>query len=235
MQQRAYPAGDGNISAGLGWPVQLFVVNTNGTLLLEGRLINGKAHFEINATVTQVAGAMSLVAQVADRRATGVIHIEPGDPVEPVLVLVGPRSIPADGDHWTMLTALPQDQFGNAVAAGTAVTVRVLHPATTLSNGAAENGGPEVDTVEMISTTTDSLLASVRIYSRTKAGRMDMAAGAGDAHSPERTVMAVPGPPVPLRWLRSRCNSWLTAAALLPWRRKRWSMSTGISCSMAQL
>ncbi len=174
-----------------GETVQLFLLNTNGTTRLSSRTLDGQATFLLDRTLTQVAGQVALLARRGSAEGWGTLTIVPDETVEPVLALVGPRSIRADGEHWTMLTALPHDQFGNAVADGTPVTVRALHPMTAQPNQRAV-----ADPLEVLSTTTDHLLAVVRIYGRTKAGRIDMAASAGRAHSPERTVLAVPGPPV---------------------------------------
>lgn len=171
---------------------QIFILNTNGTTLLERPIHAGQAHFVLDETMTAVAGEVMLLARLANQRTSRTMTIRPGLPVEPVLTLVGPRSITADGDHWTMVTALPNDAFGNAVIPGTDVTIRTLHPATTLSTGAL--GAKNLETV---TAATGYLLAWARIYSRTKAGRIYIGANAGDAHSPERTILAVPGPPVP--------------------------------------
>lgn len=173
-------------------PVQLSLLMTTGTLLLEAPRINGVAQFQLNGSITQSAGTMTLIAQSADQRVETTMTIVPGPPVEPLLALVGPRSITADGKHWTMLTALPNDEFGNAVVTGTPVTVRTQHPATVLTTSAATT-----ETLETITTTTEYLLAWARIFSRTKTGRITIAATAGNAHSPERTVLAVPGSPQP--------------------------------------
>ncbi len=170
--------------------VQLFLLNTNGTIVLSSNLLDGKATFTLDKSLTQIAGQVILVAQAGAARADFTLSIVANEAVEPVLALVGPRSIRADGEHWTMLTALPNDQFGNAVVDGTAVTVRALHPAT---GGTTQPIG--ADAIEVLTAETGHLLAWLRIYSRTKAGRMDMAATSGNAHSPERTVQAVPGPP----------------------------------------
>lgn len=171
--------------------VQLFLLNTNGTALLSAAQLGDKATFLLDSTLTQTAGQATLIAQVGAAQVARPLVIVAGDAVEPVLALVGPRSITADGAHWTMLTALPNDQFGNAVVDGTLVTVRALHPTADQSTQAFGR-----DAIEVLTAETAHLLAWLRITSRTKAGPIDMAATSGNAHSPERTVLAVPGPPV---------------------------------------
>jgi hypothetical protein len=173
-----------------GQPVQLFWFNTNGATLLTATTVAGTATFAPTTALTRVAGAVQLRAQAGTAAANATLTVVPGPAVEPVLTLVGPRSIVADEAHWTMLTALPNDQFGNAVADATSVIVRVLHPPPAFDRA-------PLDDVELISTQVDQLLAWARIYSRTTAGPMTMAANTETAHSPERTVMAVPGAPAP--------------------------------------
>lgn len=169
---------------------RLFLMHTNGTSLVETPLQNGQATFRLDDTITRVAGTLEMQATIGQQTASATMSIVPLAPVEPLLALVGPRSITADGDHWSMLTVLPQDHFGNAVADGTVVTVRASYPATAVTSGTS----PQTDEISQVQ--TEHLLAAARIHGRTKAGRIYIAATAGNAHSPERSVMAVPGPPV---------------------------------------
>ncbi|MCB0107898.1 MAG: hypothetical protein KDE53_18380, partial [Caldilineaceae bacterium] len=172
--------------------VALYLFNTDGTRRFAQVLHQGQAHVPIAVAATEVAGAVELVAQSGAATGRLQLTIVPGEPVEPLVALAGPRSITADGKHWTMVTALPHDRFGNAVAEGTLVTVRVLHPVA-----ATATDVELMDGVELLTAQTQHLLAWIRVFSRTVAGRMEMAATAGAAHSPERTVLAVPGAPAP--------------------------------------
>lgn len=172
--------------------VRLALFDAYGATILQDTLTDGHATFLLPGTRVQTTGQMRLVAQVGAVAATATLRIEAGAPVEPVLTLVGPRSITADGKHWAMLVAAPQDQYGNPVADETPVTVRIVHPARTLTSAGVANADVETQT-----TTTAHLIAWQRLYSRTKAGRMSISANAGAAHSPERTVLAVPGAPTP--------------------------------------
>lgn len=173
-------------------PVHLTLLTAYGATILTDKLTNGAATFRVPSAQMQTAGQMRLLAQVAAVQQSAVMRIEPGEPVEPILTLVGPRSITADGKDWAMVVAVPQDEYANPVADGTPVIVRTLHPARTLTSAAADNRA-----VETRRATTAHLIAWQRIYSRTKAGRMSIAANAGAVHSPEWTVFAVPGPPLP--------------------------------------
>lgn len=172
-------------------PVYLLLIGAYGTRIHEAPVVNGSALFLLEATETRVAGALHLQARWAGRTAQSTLTIQPGAPVEPLLVLAGPRSIPADGAHATMVVTVPQDRFANGVADATQVTVQALHPTGATSTG--EQRGEH----EVIEAPVQSLLTWTRVKSRTTAGPIYLAARAGDAHSVEQRVLAVPGPPAP--------------------------------------
>lgn len=172
-------------------PVYLLLIGAYGTRIREAPVVNGSAAFVLEAAETRVAGALQLQARWAGRQAQSTLIIRPGAPVEPLLVLVGPRSIPADGEHATMVVTVPQDRFANGVADATQVTVQALHPA------AATRTGEERGEHEVIEAPVQSLLTWTRVKSRTTAGPIYLAARVGNAHSVEQRVLAVPGPPTP--------------------------------------
>ncbi len=148
----------------------------------------GHAHFTIPPLQTRHAGVVHLQASVGQIGSSATVEILPGTAVDPVLPLVGPRSIVADGDHWTMAITTPRDALDNPVADGSVVTLRAQHP---VAMGAAPESG-----LELIETKTRNLVSWARIYSRTRAGRLLLTATADDGHSPERVVLEVPGPPI---------------------------------------
>ncbi len=148
----------------------------------------GHAHFIIPPLQTRHAGVVHLQARVGQVVTSAAVTILPGPAVDPVLPLVGERSIVADGKHWTMAITTPRDALANPVAEGTTVTLRAQHP---VAPGELPKSG-----LEIIETKTRNLLSWARIYSRTRAGRLLLTATADNGHSPERVVLAVPGPPV---------------------------------------
>lgn len=134
--------------------------------------------------------------------AQATLQIEPGTAVEPLITLVGPRSIPADGRHWAMVVTLPQDQFANGVADGTKVTIQILHPSPPVASrqetsNQGKDNQPESANREVIEVRAAQLLTWVRLYSRTTAGRVYLAATTGGAHSIQQSLLVVPGPPAP--------------------------------------
>lgn len=147
----------------------------------------GHAHFTVPPLQTRHAGVVHLEASVGEVSSSATVEILPGAAVDPVLPLVGPRSIVADGEHWTMAITTPRDALDNPVADGSVVTLRAQHP---VAPGALPESG-----LELIATKTRNLLSWVRVYSRTRAGRLLLTATADNGHSPERVVLEVPGPP----------------------------------------
>lgn len=153
--------------------------------------VDGVAHFLLPLVHTRFAGTVELRASADQVETRAALQIVPGLAVDPVLPLVGPRSIVTGGDHWTMAVTTPRDALDNPVAEHTRVTFRVQHP--TAPDQAPATG------VEIIETYTQHLLAWTRINSGNYAGTMVLAANADFGHSPERTVIETPGLPVPFQ------------------------------------
>ena len=176
---------------GAAGEIFLLATGTFGSIPFTATVAGGEASFTLAPPYTRHAGAVTFLARSGDAQAQAETRIRPGPPVDPILPLVGPRSIVADAAHWTMLVAVPVDRFGNPLADGFPVTVRAQHP--------APEGGDPQSGVEVQTTQIERLFAWARVYSRTKAGRTFLSFNAGEAHSPERDVLEVPGRPLPFR------------------------------------
>ena len=188
-------------------PARLLLFGTYGSSVLEAPLIDGVATFALDETLTRFAGQVQLQANWGRAAAQATLQIEPGAAVEPLVTLVGPRSILADGRHWAMVVTLPQDQFANGVADGTRVTLQILHPSPHVisnqgansqetSNQGTEKPGESANR-EVIEVRAAKLLTWARLYSRTTTGRVYLAATTGAAHSMQQSLLVVPGPPAP--------------------------------------
>jgi len=176
--------------------ILLTAQGTFGLLPQQQPLVAGQATFTFVQIHTQFAGTVQLRASVAGVEVSSSVTIVPGPAVDPVLPLVGPRSIVADGNHWTMAVTTPRDALDNPVAEDTLVTLQIQHPITTVQSLG--------EGIARIETRTRNLLSWARIYSRTRAGQMLIAATADYGHSPERSVLAVPGIPVSFRLTADR-------------------------------
>lgn len=172
-------------------PILLTAQGTFGLIPQQQLPVDGVATFPFMLLYTQFAGTVSLHASAGQVESVGEVQIMPGPAVDPVLPLVGPRSIVVGGEHWTMAVTTPRDTLDNPVAENTLVTYRVQHP---VPPDQEQNAG-----LEIIEAYTQNLLAWTRIYSHNRAGQMLIAANAGFGHSPERVVVATPGLPVAFR------------------------------------
>jgi hypothetical protein len=76
----------------------------------------------IPSTIAAVAGDLTIIALGARPAATATVSILPGPAVNPLITVVGARSIVADGADLAMAVVIPTDSFGNAVATGVDVT-----------------------------------------------------------------------------------------------------------------
>lgn len=163
-----------------GQPVTLLLIDSYGPHLHRSALAGRAVSFVLSGEQTQYAGAVTLVAQAGDAQARAPLTILPGPPADPVTPLVGPRSVPVGGTHWTMLAAVPFDSYGNPVADGTQLAFRILHPDERLETKRAA---------------VQNLVAWSSVYSSNVAGRSRVSVVAGDAHGPDVTFLEVPGWP----------------------------------------
>ncbi|MCX6043773.1 MAG: hypothetical protein NT075_01575, partial [Chloroflexi bacterium] len=109
-------------------PILLLAQGTFGIYPQRQTPVNGQATFILPALQTQYAGMVQLTANDDSATTGATFEILPGAPADPVLPLIGPRSIVADGKHWTLVVASLRDKFLNPVADKTTVTLRVQHP-----------------------------------------------------------------------------------------------------------
>ena len=131
--------------------------------------------------LTKRTGVLTATVRVGDAVGSGFVEVVPLEAVNGAIPLAGPRSIIADFDHWTMVSAFPRDKYGNAVADGTPVVVEVRRP----------DGG-----FERVETEVEFLLAKMRVFSESLAGRTALRMNTEGATGPEVEVLEVPGPPV---------------------------------------
>lgn len=172
----------GPAAAPNGTPIQLTLLGSYGPQLLRAEFQNGQAWFQIPAEMTTRSGTVTLHARSGNAHGEHTLELLPDEPIEPLIPLVGPRSLIADGDHWAMAVVIPFDQYGNPIAEGTPVQMRALHPGEHLTQYT-----PKVK----------HLLAWQRMYSRTTAGRTVITANIGRVYGPEAILMEIAGWPEP--------------------------------------
>lgn len=164
-----------------GTPAQLAIFGTLSSTLLSEPVTNGRAVFTVSEIHTRHRGVMVLVASVERITADPVnVMVLPQQAVEPVVPLVGPRTIVADGIDITMVAVSPADQFANALTDGTEV-------ATTLTRADGE--------VEPRTDPVDGGLAAHIVTGTTETGRVTVSSTVGDADGPSSVFDQVAGTP----------------------------------------
>jgi hypothetical protein len=174
-----------------GASLTLVWFGSGGTRLYRNTFRNKQAIFNLKETETESAGLVTLVAQAGPVRAEKKIRLLPGTPVDPLIPLVGARSVIADTNHWSMVVTVPLDRFGNPVEDGTPVLMKALRP----------DGR-----IEEKQTSVTNLLAWWRIYSGTKSGRTIVSVTSGGAYGSEGLLLEVAGPPVSFQLSASPLN-----------------------------
>lgn len=181
-------AGPDEIVAGEPWEFRVdagFVdsafVTVTGPWGSESFTIDGRTStFSVPAALTTHSGRLLAVVRAGDALGTVSTQVRPRRAIDGTTPLAGPRSMIADRAHWTMVTMLPRDRYGNVVVDSTAVQLRVRRP----------DGS-----VETYDTTVADLYAAVRVFSETLAGRTAVRIDVDGATGEEIEVLEVPGPP----------------------------------------
>lgn len=163
-------------------PVQLGVFGSLESTLLRGVIIDQKTSFLLESSLADHAGRLEVVAQVGNTRSSHSVQIVPGPAVEPIVPLVGPRTIIANTEDETMVVVSPTDQWGNPVADNTVVTTTVDRP-----DGTREQTDHQ----------TRDRVAAIRLLSGSTAGRTRIASQVDGAAGPVNVVDEVAGVPAP--------------------------------------
>jgi hypothetical protein len=166
--------------AAAGDEVRLDLVAATGVERLVAIADDGSTTFEVGPASTRAAGMLHVIATTDAARGDALVEVRSGSAVDGIVPLAGPRSMIADGAHWTMVTAIPTDALGNGLPDGTLVTLHIRRP----------DGS-----VETIEGTLDDLLSGIRVWSGTLAGLTTIRVDVDGATGPEVQVAEVPGPP----------------------------------------
>ncbi len=131
--------------------------------------------------MTYAGSGVTLVTAHSGRKVgRASLEIDPGVAVSPLDLYLGPRTVIADADHFSMLVSVPKDNLGNPVSNGTSVSYLVTRPSEATEESARE---------------TEGLLSHLVVYSSTVTGRTRLAAESGTATGPERSFLEVAGVP----------------------------------------
>ena len=146
-----------------------------------GSVQNGIATILIPAIDGPGSGIVTVTAAAGDRTAHGQLQMVASTAIDPLEILLGPRTIEVGGDSSTMVVVLPIDEFGNPVEDGTPVDLRITRPDLLVDEGTVETAG---------------MMAWTRVASRTAAGISRVAVEVGDAGGKEFDFTETAGTPV---------------------------------------
>ncbi len=161
-----------------GEPFELLVAGSLGTLAASGVLDqDGRAWVGLPDALLRGRGLVTVHHRGA---LLGDLQVRPAELDDVVRPYVGPRTIPADAAHHTMVVAVPTDVLGNPVEAGTVVTLTARRP----------DGSLETWDVQ-----TNGQLAWQRVQAGTLAGRTELRVSTQGGKGPTAAVIEVPGAP----------------------------------------
>ena len=144
---------------------------------------NGTATIDIAPLYTEHSGLYRIIAEVdGSPSQLHELTVTPLEAVDPVVPLVGPRTIIADGSDFTMTVVSPTDRFGNPVVDGTVVDFDLLRP-----------DGERTIVPEPV----DRAISAILIESTTETGRMVISSSVGATEGPSNVVDQVAGVPAP--------------------------------------
>lgn len=186
----------GRIDAGRGFEIEVFgLIDNPGIDAIELTVdngyalrrfttatVDGRAVFRVPPAESPESGVVRLTALQGTRAAVAEVEIEPGPAVDPHDLYLGPRTVIADGIDFTMIVAVPEDEFGNPIATGTDVNFVVTRPDLS---------------VEIDERVTENLLSFDRITARTVTGKTRVSVNVNDATGREMTFLEVAGLPDP--------------------------------------
>lgn len=132
--------------------------------------------------LTYPGSGLTIVTASSERKVgRASIDLLPDVAASPIDLYIGPRTVVADTETFSMMVAVPTDATGNPVANGTEISYLVTRPS--LLTEESVRG-------------TDGLLSYVEVFSSTVAGRTRLAASVDTATGPERSFLEVAGLPV---------------------------------------
>ncbi len=161
---------------------RLTLLGSYGVWLYEGEFAKEKVVFNVPSSDMEHAGFVTAVVKVDGMTTRERFEIIPGEAVEPLTPLVGPRTITANGKSWSIAAVIPFDKFANPIVDGSTATFRIFHPGNVL---------------ETFRTDTRHLVAWLRVNSKTQAGKTFITAQVGDAFGKETELLEMADWPVP--------------------------------------
>lgn len=159
---------------------KLYIASSYGTTLLDPEVTETAFLYHVPSLISNKASTVNWKLMLKDNFLTGNFTITPILEVKSMESYLGPPSINAGGDDYTMLTVLPTDSLDNVLPDSTKVAIKRQFKRTF-----------KTDTV-----LTHNLYSYKLIYSTKQAGRIFTASNCLGIDSKEKDVNVMPDVPV---------------------------------------
>ncbi len=156
--------------------IVLYCANSYGSTLIMPEVKNNQLHYTIPSQISNKIGVVNWKLLVENNSLSGRFTIVSKAKPVSMETYIGPPSIAAGGNDYTMLVVIPTDKLDNPVQENTAVSVQYQF----LAN----------ETKETVF--TKNLIAYQNIYSPTESGRMLLSTECLGVNSKENTVHVLP-------------------------------------------
>lgn len=107
--------------------VPILVVTAAGVVDAKVAIQGDTGTVVLDAVLTQQAGLLTVKTGLGTDSLRLDIVVHPGEPVDPLVGVVGQRTLVVGGDR-SMIVSTPFDHFGNAVAEGHKITAHIHYP-----------------------------------------------------------------------------------------------------------
>ncbi len=159
---------------------QLVFTASAGSVSRRVDLRDGEGSLQVDASITRSAGVVEVWVIAGRDQAFVDVRIDAGAPVEPIVPLVGPKSIVADGEDHAMVVAVISDRYGNPVPTRSDAVLAARQPGNREAGGIVETTG---------------LVVWRRVFSGTVAGRATITVSLGTIGGPVADLDEVAGRP----------------------------------------
>ncbi len=158
---------------------KLYISHSYGNTVLKPTLKSDILYFTFPKTISNKAGVINWQLLSSDGTLSGILQIAPLAEVNTMETYLGPPSIAAGGNDFSMLVVMPTDVYDNTLPDSTKVNIKHQFLDNEYNN----------------SVTTEHGISYLNIFSETKSGRMLVSSECMEKNSKEFTINVLPNIP----------------------------------------
>ncbi len=170
----------------------LYCSNSYGSTVISSTLKNNILEFYIPENITKKIGVVNWKLLNATNPLSGQLNINPKAEVATLETYIGPPSIEAGGDDYTMLVIIPTDSLDNPVRTNTLVNAKFQFLASEETNDIY----------------TKNLISWRNMYSKRESGRMLVSSESIGINSKEFTINVMPAIPTDFKISAARPHQY---------------------------